>query len=208
MISLFQQIADTQKLPGWCSLEKANTLASIVIALRPDISIESGVFAGRSFLPIALAHKQIGHGMAYGIEPWSKEAACEGYTGENKEWWGHLDIDAIKEQFMGYYGTLGIQNVSRIVQKRFQDFEIPNGVGLFHLDSQHTDQSIEDLTRVIPNLHLGGLIVLDDLHWLNDGVASVGKAVRFLERQGFRKLYEVYNKPKGTDDWAVFQRLE
>jgi len=207
MTSLFQQIESTQKLPGWCSLEKANALASMVVALRPAISIEAGIFGGRSFLPIALAHKYIGYGMAIGVEPWSKSAAVEGYSGINETWWGNINMEGLRAEFLNQIHLLAVNNVSRIIRKKFQEFIIPDGIGLFHLDSQHSDKTMDDVKRIVPKLLTGGILVLDDCHWINDGNKPVNMAASWLLIHGFRELYRVFNKPEGPDDWAVFQKV-
>jgi predicted O-methyltransferase YrrM len=74
---LFEKIDDLfeRQLPGWCTKEKAYTLASLVIGTRPAVIVEVGVFGGRSFLPMALALKELGKGMAIGIDPWSPAAS-------------------------------------------------------------------------------------------------------------------------------------
>lgn len=209
MKELLAQIESTQKLPGWCTLYKANHMASLVMALRPHISIEAGIFGGRSFLPIALAHKFIGTGMAIGVEPWTKEAAAEGYVGENKQWWENaVNLAQIQSEFLKQLPLLGVQNVVKVVQMKFQDFTIPDRVGLFHLDNQHTPQSLKDVRRVAPKMVLGGAIVLDDLHWENGGKAAVLDAAGWLADNGFRELCRIFNKPQGgQDDYAVYQKV-
>ena len=60
-------------------------------AENPEIepfSVELGVFAGRSALPIAIAHHDLGRGIVIGIDAWSINATKEGQNSkENDEWW-------------------------------------------------------------------------------------------------------------------------
>ena len=77
-----------KSLPGWCTPEKAQRLFDLVIESNSQITCELGVFGGRSFIPLALAHKQKGTGFALGIDAWKKEASLEGTNSlENNEYW-------------------------------------------------------------------------------------------------------------------------
>lgn len=201
MSSLFKQLeAIIPPLPGWATVEKAQTLAMLVVALRPEISCEVGLFGGRSFFGLALAHKTIGHGMAYGIDPWDIRAATEGYTGGNKEYWSDMKMDAIQSDFMATLKRLELESVTKILKQKSDDVTPPKNLGLVHLDGQHTEQAIRDVNRFAPNVKRGGLVVMDDLSWANDGDKPVLRAVDELKKLGFVDLYAV-------DDWAVFKRL-
>lgn len=75
MKNLFEKIESDLAIhkDGWCTLEKAYALAAAVIMLRPSLVVEVGIWAGRSFVPMALALKQIGKGQIIGIDPWKAE---------------------------------------------------------------------------------------------------------------------------------------
>lgn len=206
-MNLFDEIDSTQSLAGWCSPLKAATLASLVIALRPKISVELGVFSGRSFLPIALAHKYIGSGVAIGIDPWTNDAAIEGYEAENKSWWASLNLEKIKQDFLKQITISGVQDFVSIHEIKSDNFIPPEGIGLCHIDGQHTSQSLKDAKRMAQKMIVGGVIVLDDLHWENDGALCVSWARIWLMENGFKELYTVFNKPDGADDWGVFVRI-
>ncbi len=201
MSSLFKQLeAVIPPLPGWATVEKSQTLAMLVVALRPDVSLEVGLFGGRSFFGLALAHKAIGHGVAYGIDPWETGAATEGYTGGNKEYWSDMKMDTIHGDFILNLKSLKLEAVTKILRQKSDDVVPPKNIGLAHVDGQHTEQAVRDVQRFAPNVKRGGIVVLDDLSWANDGDKPVLRAVDELKKLGFVDLYAV-------DDWAVFKRL-
>jgi len=208
MKKLLSQIALTQALPGWCTLLKAERLAAMVVDLQPEISVEVGIFGGRSFMPIALAHKFIGKGVAIGVDPWSAESASEGYTGEHKDWWGSQDMAGIRSVFLKAVSTMKVRKFTRIIQMRSHDFEPPSGIGLLHLDGQHTEQAVREVQKFSPRMLIGGLIVLDDIHWSNDGRSDVSAAAQWLLQNGYEETDRLFNKPAGgQDDWGVFRRI-
>lgn len=199
MIELFKQIAEVQpKLAGWCTPEKASVLASIIVCYRPALSVEIGIFAGSSFIPMALAHKAIGVGMILGIEPWDKKAAIEAQTtNEDRAWWDAQDLESICATFMENLHHLGLDNVSKIVRKKSDDVDVPPQIGLLHVDGAHSDQAVRDTVRFAQQVMIGGFVVMDDENWHGGGVQ---RAILRLTQMGFKRLY-----PLGTG--AVFQRV-
>ena len=194
---LFERIAEVlPPLDGWCELDKANALAASVLALRPVVSVEIGVFGGRSLVPIAMACEAIGSGIVIGIDPWSPDASAEGYTDENQRWWSSIDHEAIYQKFLRNLTVLGIE--SRVTVWRAKSDEVipPATIDLLHVDGQHTDQAVRDVRRFASNIRLGGLCCMDDIAWVGGGVR---RAVDVLEALGFVRLYDI-----GTG--AMFQR--
>ena len=55
---------------GWCSLDKATTLASIIWALRPTVVVELGVWMGGSAIPMAIALRDLGAGQLIAVDAW------------------------------------------------------------------------------------------------------------------------------------------
>ena len=202
MRELFDQIERlTPTLSGWCSVEKAKQLATIVLEVRPRVSCEIGVFAGRSFLPIAMAHKALGYGVAIGIEPFENAPSVAAYTGDNQEFWrANVDFTRIRTEFDRVIGELGLEQYVNIIQKCSDEVE-PMETGLLHVDGLHTEQAIRDVQRFAPLVTVGGFCVLDDVDWSNDGKQPVKQAAELLESLGFDKLY-----PLGTG--AVFKRVK
>lgn len=203
MNTLFETIKKTragspEALQGWCELAKANTLAGIVLALRPDISVEIGVFGGSSFIPIALAHKAVGRGIAIGIDAWSKSVAIrEQTTPEHRKWWAELDIDKIHDGFQVAVEKYQLRPFTDIIRSESKNFQPPHNIGLLHIDGAHSGEAVNDVYRFAPKVHAGGFVVMDDI----DGAHGQGPidAANRLVSMGFKRLFTV-----GT--WAVFQR--
>jgi hypothetical protein len=200
MKELFNRLDEiTPSLHGWGDANKAQTLAAMVVAIRPTVSLEIGIYGGRTFFGLALAHKFIGHGMAIGIDPWSNAAASEGYEGDNLEFWKTCPLDTIYESFIQKVSEFGVQNVTTIHRMKSDDAPLPDEIGVLHLDGQHTEQAVRDVLRFAPKVHVGGIVIMDDTEWKNLGDAPVHRAVSELKAMGFKELY-----PLGTG--AVFQR--
>lgn len=190
MRALFQHIEELiPTLPGWGEVSKAQTMAAMVIALRPEVTCEIGVYGGRTFFGLALAHKFIGKGRAIGIDPWSNAAAVEGYTGENREFWKVNPLDQIHDDFTRKCFELSVSNVVDIRRAKSDDVVPPQNIGVLSIDGQHADHAIRDVKRYAPNVTVGGFVLLDDLDWANDGTQHVKQAERDLMALGFEKAY-------------------
>jgi predicted O-methyltransferase YrrM len=198
-MSLWQTISEVQPpLPGWCVPAKAEALAAIVVALRPEVSLEIGIYGGSSFIPIALAHKEIGFGMAYGVDPWDAQASIKGEVKENVDWWSKQDYEKLYGDFMAKLKQLGLENCTRIFRQTSDSLRVPNTIDLLHTDGNHSDQAVRDVLRFGTSVRIGGICVMDDLDWVT---GQVKVAERKLISLGFKKLY-----PIGTG--AVYQRVK
>ncbi len=203
MKELFEKIAEVHaRTEGWCDLEKANTLAALVLALKPEVVCEIGIFGGKSFLPMALACKHNNYGTVVGIEPWNKETATQGYEGENLEYWtSTVDFQIIRQKFMASLVSLDLEKFVNIIEKPSYDVDPPSRLDLFHCDGQHTAQAVRDVQRYCPMVRTGGIVILDDLTWSNSGDQPVIRAEQWLLGNGFERLYTL-----GTG--AVYQRIQ
>lgn len=203
MTTLFEKIETiTPKLGDWCSVEKATTLASLVIGIRPKVIVEIGVWLGGSFLPMALALKYIGSGKIIGIDPWSAKHSIQGQEGANKDWWSKAPHEEIYQAFQANITLMQLEKFIEIKRVVSDDYNPQFGINLLSLDGNHGEQAIKDVSRYAPNIAPGGVIVVDDLHW--DG-KSVERAVGLLPDMGFIELYRIDNQ---KESWAVFQRCK
>jgi hypothetical protein len=191
MKNLFLGIAETHaKLEGWCDIQKAYTLASMVVALRPEVTVEIGVYGGKSFIPMALAHRFVGSGKIIGIDPWSKEVAVSVQPTNNpqhKEWWSKIDIEAIYTGFSRKIDELDLRNYVTIHRKESKFVSPPPKIGLLHIDGAHNDVAISDAKTYGPRVAFGGFCIMDD----TDGGHgdSPAKAEKHLLTIGFKRLY-------------------
>lgn len=197
-MSLFKTIALVQpNLPGWCTPEKAEALAAMVIALRPQLSVEIGVWGGSSFIPIALAHKRNGYGTAIGIDPWNSSESIKNEAPEHVAHWSSVDHERVYQGFMATVKRLELEPFVQIIRKTSDQTDVPGAIGLLHIDGNHQKQAIVDVIRFAPHVLRGGLCVMDDLNWVRGNVLQAEARLLGI---GFRRLYNL-----GTG--AVYQKL-
>jgi len=183
---------------GWTSVQKAQAMASAIIALRPDISVEIGVFAGKGLVAMGLAHREIGKGMAIGIDPYSSAESATGQINPaDHDFWSKLDHEQIYRMAEGYLTQFGIQNTAKIVRSTSNAYTPPDGIGFIRIDGNHGDQVLQDVRHYCPRCRIGALLHLDDLNWTG---GSVTRASGLLKQSGWIELYRL-------DDGAVFQRV-
>lgn len=208
MISdMFAEVAAKQpQIPGWCTPEKAMAMAATVIAMRPEISLEIGVWSGSSFLPLAFAHRAVNKGVAIGVDPWLPEKSAEGEVEANVNWWKSINHSMIYEGFLRYLKDFGLEQWTQIHRITSDQFIPPDNIGVLSVDGNHTGQSVKDVERYAPKVKLGGFVFMDDCGWQGNYVEH---AVALLPFIGFQPVYAVQNKGSGgNDDWAVWQKIK
>jgi predicted O-methyltransferase YrrM len=162
------------KLAGWCSREKALTIARIVLEEHPKTCVEIGVFGGRSLMPCAAALRHNGEGEIYGIEAWSPNVAIEQATNTvNDDWWSKVDFAGIKREFYRFAAATNLTAHVRLI-------EAPSGraAGLFdqidflHIDGSHSMvNAAEDVILYARKVRSGGIVVFDDVNWASTAPA-------------------------------------
>lgn len=201
MIDLFAHVAHSLTVikDGWCSPEKAHCLACIITALRPELTVEIGVFAGRSIIPMAIAHKVINKGKVVGIDPYSVEAAAIGQEGQHKDWWEkESSLNRIHDEFVANIKLFQLEDRLTLIRAKSDDVEPLDNVDVIHIDGNHSDQAIRDVKRFAAKVRIGGLCICDDIDWPGGGVV---RAVEHLKEIGFIPLYPL-------DGGGVFQRIK
>lgn len=199
-MNLFQTISLVQpKLHGWCSPQKAAALASAVLAFRPELIVEIGVFGGSSLIPLALAAKEIGRCKVMAIDPWLAVASVEGQVNQaDRDYWSNQqNHEMVYKDFLQKVSDLGLTEIVDIRRARSDDVEPPTNIGLLHLDGNHSDQAVKDVERFFPKCLVGSLAFVDDESWSGGGVA---RAIAKAKAMGFREMYKL-----GTG--CVMQRL-
>ena len=180
----------------WCSLDKATTLASMIVALRPRVVVEIGVWMGGSAVPMALALQYIdnldmddlGDRVLVAIDPWAKEASASGETEKNAAWWRSVDHAAALATFERRLEMLALRSYVRIERAKSDDVTPPNPIDMLHVDGNHREQAVRDVERFAPKIRVGGIMILDDLEWEGghvQGAASLAKGL------GFDPLYRL-----------------
>lgn len=188
-LEIRQYIFKSQDLPGWCSLEKAEQLCELVLAHKPEIIVETGIFGGRSLIPLAAACKYLNNGIALGIDPWEVDASLEGtHKPADFQWWSKLDHEDIYRAFVrgGLEFNLGPYcRWLRMKSEQALRFFDNQSIGLFHQDSNHSEEvSCRELEQWMPKVKSGGIWILDDTDWPTNQKAynrllQISKAVLF-----------------------------
>jgi predicted O-methyltransferase YrrM len=184
---------------GWTSVDKAHLIAAEIIALRPILSVEIGVYAGKGLISMALAHNFIDYGQVIGIDPYSPEASAAGQDHPNdKKFWGELDHQNIYELCCENIMRYGVSNRVKLIREKSDNVEPPDGIGLLRIDGNHGEQAARDFDRFAPKVKIGGILHADDIKWTG---GSIDKAVSNLLLSGqFRELCPI-------DDGVVLQRI-
>lgn len=186
-------------MDGWCTVLKGHALAALTLAIKPQIALEIGTFAGRSFLPILWALKDNGYGKAIGIDPYDAQVSSEQEYPGSSEWWSSVDHSIIERKFHGFLKNFGLTDWAKIIKRKSDDVEPPPSIDLLHIDGGHTEVALRDAQRFGKNVRVGGVVVLDDIQWVGGAVL---RAIDELEQLGFVERY------RNTDEnWNLMQRV-
>ena len=176
----------------WCTEEKAHALAALVVALRPSLVVELGVWRGASLLPMLFALEHVERGRAVAIDPWQTAASIAGETSANAEWWskavGETGHEAAYGDFISRVKRWELAHRCSVIRARSDDVDASTlqGIGLLHIDGNHSDQAVRDVERFGPSVIASGIVVFDDVAW--EG-GHVERAKTISMRMGFRELY-------------------
>jgi predicted O-methyltransferase YrrM len=172
----------------WCSIDKATTLAALIVSLRPTTVVEIGVFLGGSAIPMLLALRAVGAGRLVAIDPWSTDAALAAENDENAAWWRSIDFESIYDRFHARLVRHGVAGICDVRRAKSDDVDPPVTIDLLHVDGSHTEQAIRDVQRFASRVLFGGFCVLDDLNWQGNGVR---RAHALARQMGFVDRYEL-----------------
>lgn len=194
-----------EQLTGWCSWHKAQTLASAVIALRPQVIVEIGVWGGKSFIPMAIAQQALDiNGFCYAIDPWDAKASVQGQLNPaDEEWWKEQGKhDFAHEQFQKFCRLAQVDHFVQVLKMSSDIAPVPENIGLLHCDGNHGEQALRDIQKFAFNVIPGGLVFLDDLQWTGGAVMQSAEALKAL---GFVELYTV-DDPETRNKWGAYLR--
>lgn len=189
-----------QPLEGWCTPEKAIVMADIILEYKPKLVVETGIFGGKSAIPLAMAVRENKDGVLYGIDPWTVDAAIAGEQGtEHVDWWSNkVNLEEIYRGFvrstmeldLGYY-LRWLRMTSDKASKCFHW----GSIGLFHQDSNHSEEiSCKEAKLFAPLMKRKSFWVFDDSDW-----CSTQKALGLIEGYGFKAT-------NSDEKYKVFQR--
>lgn len=177
-------------LQGWCSVDKAWRMVELCIERKPKIIVESGIFGGRSLLPLGFVSRDIG-AIVYGIDPWSVDAANEGNESDeaHKEWWSENGkLNQIYREFVEQIKKWDLwEHVIWLRMKGSQGSRIfdDGEIDFFHLDSNHSEKvSCEEVERWGPKMAQKSVIIFDDVSW-----PTQQKALKMIKDLGFVEIF-------------------
>jgi len=183
-----EALCDHRVCQGWQNALRNKHLAQLILWKKPSVVVEVGVFAGRSFLSQALALKQNGAGVIYGIDPYDASIIHEWQINQEEIERARLQaVDGIHRHSLQKHAVL-VQATSAVAASLFESIDV------LHIDGCHDEEnSCFDVATYGPKVRSGGWIWFDDSNY-----ASTQKAVTLLD--GMARLendqwaYRLYRK--------------
>ena len=193
---------------GGCPLHKANMIAGLIVRNGLGTSLDIGVYRGRSFFAMAIAHSLTG-GIAYGVDPWSRKE-CKQYDRPDleatmDEFIENTDFEDIYESVVEIQNRLGLDSCSRILRMRldaaisvFEEDDIY--FDLVHIDGNHDTALVSsDYEMYVPRIRSKGFLVLDDISW---------DSIRPTFELASSEMALLYEGDDYLHDYAIYQRAE
>jgi predicted O-methyltransferase YrrM len=194
---------------GGCPPRKQRALAHLIVSRDLKQSVEIGVFGGGSLFPQAVGMRRTG-GLAIGVDPWSATEAVQKENLErilpqtDDEYVARLDWDGLYREVAERIERYGLANHCRLMRMTSSRAaaEVDGPLDLVHIDGNHDYvRCADDVSRWLPKLRTGGLLVLDDTSW--DTIHP-----QYLELKGrMRLVLEEMAGGSPRPEWAVLEKI-
>jgi len=187
--------------PGWCTKEKSEILYNLIIESKSILTVEIGVYGGRSLIPMALAHKKNKIGKIIGIDAWDSSASVENYdiTDENYNWWLELDHWSILCDFVKSLYEYDVKSVTDYyISKSLElvNFFDEYSVDILHQDGNHSELiTLKEVELYSPKIKVGGYWIMNDTNW-----ETLNKAQNLILTKGFN-IYQDHQT------WKIFKKV-
>lgn len=159
-------LESTQSIKGWCSAEKRRALIDHVFKTKPEVSVEIGVYGGKSLIPIAAALKFNGRGVIYGIDPWSLDECTKNYSSDHivTKIWEKQDLEGLYQNVMELVDAYSVADHCRILRMTSAEAAGQfDTIDFLHIDGNHSEEStLNDVQMYLGKVKRGGYICLDD----------------------------------------------
>lgn len=184
---------------GWCTQEKATRLYELVKEAQPQITVELGVFYGKSLFALAEGHKENNKGFVLGVDPWNVKACLEGTNSEaNNDWWKSLNFLEIQQSCFSDIERFGYSDYCCTMKMRSQNVAIligDNSIDILHQDSNHNIETIiSELKAWAPKLKNGAYWIIDDANWV-----EAKEAYSHLPEYGFELIED-------HETWQIWRK--
>ena len=182
-----------REIIGWLTPEVGAAMRNLIWKVKPDVCVEIGVFAGKSLINTALALKENGKGIVYGIDPWRKEVAIAAIAGnESVEYWDTIVLDAVHYDCMRAIWQNVLDEYAVVIRATSRDARFLFGLGrkpgwqepyhcidILYIDGGHSEESSTlDASIYLQKVRSGGHIWMDDTNY-----DSLKKAISIVEEQ-------------------------
>jgi len=171
-------------------------MRNLIWKVKPEVCVEIGVFAGKSLINTALALKENGHGIVYGIDPWRLDVALAGAS-EDEFDWHKADLDAVHYDCMRAIWDHGVQDYAVVIRATSEQarrlFGRPNAIDILYIDGGHSEkQSLYDATYYPTWVKTGGYVWMDDTNYasLSKAIAMVEQDSQLVKDFGHARLYK------------------
>ena len=158
-------------LYGWCTKEKALEFVDLVLAVKPDVCVDIGVFGGSSLFPVAAALQFLDHGIVVGIDPWNKEEVVKHLDPVKDQvhisWWSKLNYEQIYGAYLNMLSQYQLEDyvITLRTTSELASYTIGD-IDILYIDGNHSEQiSNQDVRLYLPKVRTGGYIWLNDALW-------------------------------------------
>ncbi len=100
----------------------------------------------------------------------------------NRNWWSLLDHDNILRGLVQKIRQFDLSNYIELIRTTSEDAPLINGIDILHIDGNHSEEtSYFDVTKWVPLVKSGGLIIFDDMNWYENGMYTTQRSVDWLD---------------------------
>jgi len=189
----FNAVTNYESIEGWCNRDKAIKMMEYIDD-STKVSVELGVWGGKSLLPIAFKCK----GDVYGIDAWNVSASLEGKNDvANDEWWSKINYNDMYNYTHRLMDSHKCDNVKLLRMKSSDAVKIfdDHSIDFLHQDSNHSEEtSCMEVDLYYNKVKPGGTWVFDDTNW-----PTTKKAQDLLVSKGYTEVYD-------SGEWKVYKR--
>lgn len=157
-------------IDGWCTEERAKYLIDLFLETKPKLCVEIGVYAGRTFFPVASSLKFLDDGVAIGIDPWDKYEMLKSFDpvkdSTNLRAWGNVDFENVYRTFLNLLKRFELENYCIILRMKSSEAAsmISSEIDFLCLDGNPSEMcSTQDVELYLPMVRPGGYVLLYDI---------------------------------------------